>query len=97
MMVFLSQNQTSRRAITRDNHVFLVIAACNKLEFRQDTKEVEDKAALLGIQLMKNQGHNRVILELGSSIVATTIQLLCQDKFRLWDTCEGCKIWLKRI
>jgi hypothetical protein len=77
--------------------VFLVIAACNKLEFRLDTKEVEDKVALVGIQLMKNQGHNMVILELGSSIFAAAIQLLCQDKFRLWDTCEGYKIWLKRI
>jgi hypothetical protein len=53
--------------------VFLVIVACNKLEFRLDTEEVEDKVALVGIQLMKNQGHNMVIQELGSSIFAAAI------------------------
>jgi len=84
-------------AIARDHQGRIVLAACSPLPSCIDAVEAEAKAALLGVRVALGHGHDKIILETDSSMVAVALQSCSLDRSELWATYEETKDLLKKL
>ncbi|KAM0903051.1 hypothetical protein ACQ4PT_018864 [Festuca glaucescens] len=72
-----------------------ILAACSPLKNCQDAEDAEAKAALMGIKLLNNRGHDKIMLELDCSEVVKALNSTRTDRSKQWASYEEAKTLLR--
>jgi ribonuclease HI len=69
----------------------VILAACSRVQSCRDAEEAEAKATLRGLEMMDDQRHDKIVLELDCASVANAIHSTERNRSRLWFTVEETK------
>jgi ribonuclease HI len=75
----------------------VLLAACCPITKYTDATDAEAKAALIGIRLLTNLGHDRVILEMDCTTAVAALRSSSLDRSLQWATYDEAKKLLRNV